>query len=182
MRILGIDPGSNATGFGVIERCDGRLIAVAHGVLRLPKGRVLNERLALLYAAILGVIEEHRPDQIAVEQVFVAVNPRSAIVLGQARGAVLAATAACGLAVSEYAPRAVKQSVVGVGNAAKNQVQAMVQRLLNLDVLPPTDAADALALAICHAQAGKLRALGVTANRRRSRSRTSTRFVVRRAR
>lgn len=182
MRILGIDPGSNATGFGVIERSGGRLIAVAHGVLRLPRDRVLSERLALLYAAILDVIQEHRPDQIAVEQVFVAVNPRSALVLGQARGAVLAATAACGMAVSEYAPRAVKQSVVGVGSAAKNQVQVMVQRLLGLEALPATDAADALAIAICHAQAGKLRALGVATRRARPRRRTAAHFVVRRAR
>lgn len=182
MRILGIDPGSNATGFGVIERSDGRLVVVAHGVLRLPKGRALNERLALLYDAIRGVIEEYQPSQIAVEQVFVAVNPRSALVLGQARGAVLAATASCGIAVSEYAPRAVKQSVVGVGNAAKRQVQEMVCRLLALDALPPTDAADALALAICHAQAGRLRALGVAARRSRPRSRATSRFVVRRAR
>jgi crossover junction endodeoxyribonuclease RuvC len=164
MRILGIDPGSNATGFGVVEQQGSQVVHVAHGTLRPPRGTPLAQRLDHLHAGILAV----------VEQVFVAASPRAALVLGQARGAVLSAVGAAGIAVNEYSAAQVKQAVTGNGRAAKRQVQSMVRRLLELDRTPASDAADALALAIRHAHGGRLEAVGVTnAARRRPRRRVS---------
>lgn len=171
MRILGIDPGSVATGFGVVERADGALLHVAHGSLRPPRGVALALRLHHLYRALAQVIEEHRPDGVAVEQVYVATNARAALVLGQARGAVLAAVAAAGLPVSEYTPSQIKQGVTGSGAAGKPQVQAMVRRILALERAPAPDAADALAAAIRHAHEPRLSLLGVVARRSRPRPR-----------
>ncbi len=176
MRILGIDPGSVATGFGVVEHAGGTLVHVAHGTVRPPRGVALALRLHHLYRALAQVIEEHRPDAVAVEQVFVAANPRAALVLGQARGAVLAAVAAGGLAVSEYTPSQIKQGVTGSGAAAKPQVQAMVRRILALERAPAPDAADALAAAIRHAHEPRLALLGVMD--RRARSRPTLRFAI----
>ena len=172
MRILGIDPGSIATGYGVVESRGSRLVHVAHGTVRLRRGATLAVRLHQLHGAILEVVERHRPDVAAVEQVFVAASPRAALVLGQARGAVLCAVAAAGLGVSEYSAAQVKQAVTGNGRAAKRQVQNMVRRLLELDRTPAADAADALAVAIRHGHGGRLEAAGVAdARRRRPRSR-----------
>ncbi len=166
MRILGIDPGSQATGYGVIERDGNRLLHVAHGTVR-PRGTTSEQRLHRLYEAILDVARHHAPDAAAVERVFVAHSPRSALVLGQARGVALAALGCAGLGVTEYAASEIKQAVTGSGRADKRQVSLMVRRLLGLDRVPESDhAADALAAAIGHAQAGALRALG--AGRRRS--------------
>jgi crossover junction endodeoxyribonuclease RuvC len=176
MRILGIDPGSVATGFGVVDRTGGALVHVAHGTLRPPRGAALPARLHYLYRALAQVIEEHHPDAVAVEQVFVAVSPRAALVLGQARGAVLAAVAAGGLPVAEYTPAQIKQGVTGSGAAPKSQVQVMVRRILALERAPAADAADALAAAIRHAHEPRLALLGVTGRRRRSRP--SARFAV----
>ena len=176
MRILGIDPGSVATGFGVVDRMGGTLVHVAHGTVRPPRDASLPIRLHFLYRALSQVIEEHRPDAVAVEQVFVAASPRAALVLGQARGAVLAAVAAGGLSVAEYAPAQIKQAVTGSGAAPKSQVQAMVRRILALERAPAADAADALAAAIRHAHEPRLALLGVTGRRRRSRP--SARFAV----
>lgn len=167
MRILGIDPGSNATGFGVVERRGGRLVHVAHGTLRPPRGASLAARLEYLHAAIREVVAEYRPDVAAVEKVFVAASPGAALVLGQARGAVLSAVGATGIAVSEYTASQVKQAVTGNGRAAKPQVQTMVKRLLGLDRAPASDAADALAVAIRHAHSGRLESAGVVGSRRR---------------
>jgi crossover junction endodeoxyribonuclease RuvC len=163
MRVLGIDPGSNVTGFGVVERRANGLFHVAHGCLRPPRGSPLPLRLHSLYRALAEVIEQHRPDTVAVEQVFVAASPRAALVLGQARGAVLAAVAASGLPVTEYTPAQIKQGVTGSGAAPKPQVQAMVRRLLALERPPAADAADALAAAIRHAHEPRLVVLGVAA-------------------
>jgi crossover junction endodeoxyribonuclease RuvC len=172
MRILGIDPGSNATGYGVIERDGNRLRHVAHGTLR-PRGGSPELRLYQLYDALCGVARHHEPDVAAVECVFVAQSARSALVLGQARGVVLAALGSLALPVTEYAPAEVKQAVTGSGRADKRQVAFMVRRLLGLDRLPESEhAADALAAAIGHAQAGALRALGALSPRRRARPRT----------
>ena len=169
MRILGIDPGSSATGFGVVERRGGDVVHVAHGVIRMRAGG-LSQRLDELHRAVRAVLEQHRPDAAAVEQVFVAASPRSALVLGQARGAVLAAVGGAGLPVSEYSAAQIKQAVTGDGRAPKRQVQTMVRRLLGLERLPAADAADGLAAAVCHAQSFKLAALGaVGASRRRGR-------------
>ena len=183
MRILGIDPGSSVTGYGVVERAAGKLVHVAHGALRPPRNVSLAFRLDHLYRAVADVIARHEPDCAAVEQVFVAVSPRSALVLGQARGAILAAVAAAGLPVSEYAPTRIKRSVTGNGRANKQQVKLMVRRLLALDRLPVSDAADALAAAISHANAGRLESLGVArgTGRLRSGSRTAI-FTARRPR
>jgi len=156
MRILGIDPGSAAMGFGVIDVRAGQLAHVVHGTLRPPRRLSVAARLNFLHDGILSVIRNHRPDAAAVEQVFVAVSPRSALVLGQARGAALAAVGSTGVSLSEYTATQIKQSTTGNGRAAKAQVQNMIRRLLALDVKPAADAADALAAAICHAHAGRL--------------------------
>jgi crossover junction endodeoxyribonuclease RuvC len=183
MRVLGIDPGSTATGFGVVERKSGNLVHAAHGTLRPPAGGNLPVRLDHLYRAIREVIELHEPDCVSVEDVFVAASPRAALVLGQARGAILAAVAGAGLPVNEYAPARIKRSVAGNGRATKSQMKTVVKRLLGLDRLPGADAADALAAAICHLHAGRLEALGVI--RRPARRRVtdaSARFAARRPR
>lgn len=152
MRILGIDPGSTATGFGVVERrARGNVVHVAHGTLRPPRGAALPARLHFLYVGISDAARRYAPDVVSVEDVFVAASPRSALVLGYARGAALAALAAAGLEVREYATARIKQAVTGNGRADKGQVQRMVRRLLALDGAPPTDASDALAAALCHA-------------------------------
>ena len=172
MRILGIDPGSSVTGYGVVERVGA--------TLRPPKSQELPARLAAIQAGLAEVIEDHAPDLAVVEQVFVSSSPRSALILGQARGVVLAAVAAAGLRVEEYSAREIKQAVVGTGAAEKRQVQAMVERILQLDRKPPQDAADALAAAICRAHRGQLADRTRGAPRPRSRSRRSGgSFVVR---
>ncbi len=151
-RILGIDPGLNATGWGVIGRdAAGRTRALAHGVARSGVG-TLAERLARLFAAIEAVIEAHGPLVMAVEQVFVDRNAQSALKLGQARGAALVAGQRHGLTVHEYTPRQIKQALTGHGGAEKAQVAFMVARLAAVRGRIASDAADALAVALCHAQ------------------------------
>lgn len=154
VRILGIDPGLRVTGFGVLERRGQTLSYVASGVVR-TLDTSLPERLKTILDSLARVIAQHAPDQVAVEQVFVNVNPQSTLRLGQARGAAICAAVACGLPVAEYTALQVKQAVVGNGHAAKDQVQAMVRRLLRLPADPSADAADALACAICHAHGGQ---------------------------
>ncbi len=149
VRVLGIDPGTRITGFGVVEAASGRIRYVASGCVRTTPGD-MAPRLAEIYRGLTAVIEAHVPQHVAVEQVFVARNPSSAIKLGQARGVAIAASVACELDVHEYAPRRVKQAVVGTGKADKSQVQHMVRTILGLDGEPQEDAADALAIAICH--------------------------------
>ena len=189
MRILGIDPGSLVTGYGVVERRGAGLHHVAHGTLRPPRVAPLAARLAAIHAGIAAVIESHAPVLVVVEKVFVAANPRAALVLGQARGVVLAAAAAAGVRVDELSPQAVKLAVVGTGAAQKLQVQRMVQRLLALEERPAQDAADALAAAWCAAQASprlgrvvaELGAAGALRRARRPRGGPRpVRFVLRR--
>ena len=179
MRILGIDPGSAATGWGVVDAVKGEVHHVAHGTFRPPRTAALSSKLAFLHAGLAEVILLHGPETAVVERVFVANNARSALVLGQARGALLAALGAGGLAVEELAAREVKQAVVGTGAAAKPQVQAMLTRLLSLDPAPPSDAADALAAAICAAHQNRYSALGGVGGRR-SRSRRRANWTARR--
>lgn len=155
LRILGIDPGLNRTGYGVIETHGGRLRCVEAGVIRVPAGE-LGVRLGHILAALGTLIAATRPARAVVEQVFVNVNPQSTLLLGQARGAAICAAVVAGLPVHEYTPAEVKQSVVGTGRASKEQVQLMVARLLELTNPPVADAADALACAICHAHASPL--------------------------
>lgn len=167
LRIIGIDPGSRATGYGVVECRDGRVVHVAHGTLRPSAGAALSDRLADLYRRLAEVVGRESPDAAVVEQVFVAANARSALVLGQARGTALAALGAAGVPVFELAPRAIKNAVVGTGAASKAQVQSMVMRLLGLEKPPASDAADALAAAICQAHVGRLAGLAGRGRRRR---------------
>jgi len=155
MRILGIDPGLQVTGFGVVEKNGNRLTYVTSGCVKTGK-RDLAARLGVIVEGLAEVIERHRPDEAAVEKVFVNVNPQSTLALGHARGAGIVAAVIAGLPVSEYTALQVKQSVVGAGHAKKAQVQQMVRRLLALPGDPSPDAADALACAICHAHAGRL--------------------------
>lgn len=151
MRVLGIDPGFATTGVAVIERRGGKLLPVAIGALRTPADEPHAARLATLWSGVRALIEEHSPDVVAVERLFFNSNVSSAIGVGQASGVALAAAAHSGLEVHDYTPPEVKASVVGVGNATKHQVQAMVTALLSLSTPPkPADAADACALAICH--------------------------------
>ena len=147
-RVLGIDPGSRTTGYGVIEEGD-TLRYVASGCIETTRGPFPG-RLADIFRGVEAVIAEHAPDEFVIEEVFVARNPQSAIKLGQARGVAIAAAVDAGLPVSEYAARSVKQAVVGTGRATKEQVQYMVRVLLSLSEAPKSDAADALAVAICH--------------------------------
>ncbi len=182
LRILGIDPGSAVTGYGVVERREGGLRHVAHGTLRLRRTEPLAMRLAALQRDLAAVIASFAPDVVSVERVFVSVSARSALVLGHARGVALAAAAGAGLPVAEYAAREIKQAVVGSGGAHKTQVQAMVRRLLGLEREPAFDAADALAAAICHAHARRLAGLGVLSTRRVRRVRRAPALRVRRAR
>ncbi len=153
MRILGIDPGLRITGFGVIDKQGQQLHYVASGCIKTPPGE-LPERLKVILNSLTEVIAQHQPQQVAVEKVFVNVNPQSTLLLGQARGAAICAAVLANLPVAEYTALQVKQAVVGNGHAAKEQVQAMVVRLLKLSGTPSADAADALAVAISHAHGG----------------------------
>ena len=153
LRILGIDPGLRITGFGVIDKVGQKLIYVASGCIKTPAGD-LPPRLKVILESLGEVIATYQPQQVAVEKVFVNVNPQSTLLLGQARGAAICAGVLANLSVAEYTALQVKQSVVGNGHADKEQVQDMVQRLLALDGKPGADAADALACAICHAHSG----------------------------
>ncbi len=155
MRILGIDPGLRVTGFGILDKHGSKLDYVASGCIRTPDGE-LPERLKSILEGLLEVIALHAPMEVSVEKVFVNVNPQSTLLLGQARGAAICAAVSKDLPVSEYTALQVKQAVVGQGHAAKEQVQEMVKRLLNLGGVPQADAADALACAICHAHTGNL--------------------------
>ena len=167
-RILGLDPGLRTTGFGIIDQHGHQLRYVASGCIRSGEGS-LPQRLKVLLDGVREVVATYAPDIAAVEKVFVNVNPQSTLLLGQARGAVICGAVACELEVSEYTALQVKQAVVGYGKAAKEQVQHMVQRLLLLDAIPSTDAADALACAICHAHGAQgLGGLAGVGTRRRS--------------
>ncbi|MEI8010698.1 MAG: crossover junction endodeoxyribonuclease RuvC [Candidatus Nitrotoga sp.] len=153
VRILGIDPGLRVTGFGVLDKVGQKLLYVSSGCIKVPTGE-LPGRLKAILDSLIEVIALHKPQLVAVEKVFVNANPQSTLLLGQARGAAICAAVLGGLPVAEYTALQVKQSVVGNGHAKKEQVQDMVQRLLELSGPPSSDAADALACAICHAHAG----------------------------
>jgi crossover junction endodeoxyribonuclease RuvC len=152
MRALGIDCGGQYTGYGVVEQThDSTLICIAAGAIRLKTRDPLSERLLRVHQELWRIIELHQPEVAAIEDVFYSVNAKSALKLGQVRGVAMMTAASCGLPVVGYAPLAIKSAVVGYGRAEKSQVQFMVTRLLRLPSVPePADAADALAIAICH--------------------------------
>jgi len=168
MRVFGIDCGTEITGFGVVESCDTgrepRLVMKAMGAIRLAKTKTLPVRLEQVFRELSAELELWQPDAVAIEEVFYSVNAKSALKLGQVRGVALLAAATQGLPVAEYAPLRIKSSVVGYGLAKKEQVQFMVARLLDLAEVPePADAADALAIAICHIHTAQtLAAQGLT--------------------
>lgn len=151
VRILGIDPGSRATGYGVIDQNGHALTFVTCGVIRTSEKQPFPERLQEIYNGICEVISVHKPQLVGVEDIFTAINPRSALKLGHARGVLILAARQYGLLLEEYSPRVVKQAVAGYGQASKEQVQQMVRVLLKLAASPSHDAADALAVAICRA-------------------------------
>ncbi len=158
MLTIGIDPGTATTGYGLIQGRGDRLTLVEYGVVTTPAGDPLPRRLHVLHAGITRLIEQHHPDCAAVEELFFARNARTALAVGHARGVILLALTALGLPIFEYTPLQVKQAVTGYGRADKTQVQAMVRVLLGLSTIPqPDDAADALAVAICHQQTIGLR-------------------------
>jgi crossover junction endodeoxyribonuclease RuvC len=176
--IIGIDPGSRLTGYGIIEKDGQKLSFIDAGTIRTETTE-MPERLKRIFAGIDRIVQFHGPTEAAVEQVFMAQNPDSALKLGQARGAAIAALVNLDLQVAEYTARQIKQSVVGYGAADKEQVQMMVMKPLNLTVKPQQDAADALAAAICHAHASgsmsKLAVLNALGGMARGRSRNSSR-------
>jgi crossover junction endodeoxyribonuclease RuvC len=157
VKVLGIDPGTAACGYGIVHESAGRLRAVDHGSWTTPARERPELRLRTIFEAVDALIALHAPDAVALEESFVGADARTALSVGQARGAVLVAAARAGVACAEYAPARVKQAVCGYGRAEKRQVQRMVRAMLALDSEPtPTHAADALAVAICHALAPPL--------------------------
>jgi len=158
--VLGIDPGTAITGYGLVHENDEGLALVECGVITTPSGQSLPQRLQTIYHGLAAIIGQHRPDQVAVEELFFSRNVRTALSVGQARGVVLLAAAEAGLPLHEYKPLEVKQTVAGYGGADKRQVQEMVRMLLHLEQIPePDDAADAVAVAVCHIHSARMRAL-----------------------
>lgn len=163
VRIIGIDPGLRRCGWGIVESSGSRLSYVACGTIMPPTQAALAERLVLLHRGLLELIERYRPDEAAVEETFVSAGARSALQLGQARGVVLMTPASAGLPVGEYAANLIKKSVVGSGHAEKAQVQMMIKILLPTADFKGADAADALAIAVCHAHHRSIRKLALPA-------------------
>jgi crossover junction endodeoxyribonuclease RuvC len=154
VKVIGIDPGTAACGYGIVHERDGRLRAVDHGWWRTPAGQRPEQRLKTIFDAVEALVSEHAPDALVLEESFVGVDARTALSVGQARGAVLVASARAGVACAEYPPAVVKQAVCGYGRADKQQVQKMVKAILGMQDEPASShAADALAVAICHALA-----------------------------
>ncbi|MDH2102981.1 crossover junction endodeoxyribonuclease RuvC [Acinetobacter ursingii] len=176
--IIGIDPGSRLTGYGIIEKDGAQLRFIDAGTIR-TESQDMPERLKRIFAGVERIVKFHGPTEAAVEQVFMAQNPDSALKLGQARGAAIAALVNLDLQVAEYTARQIKQSVVGYGAADKEQVQMMVMRILSLTIKPQADAADALAAAICHAHVSgsmsKMAVLNALGGMARGRSRYNSR-------
>ena len=168
IRILGIDPGSRLTGYGVVELHGNRALIVTNGCLRVGDGEVA-ERLKQIHLGLIQLIEEFQPQEAAIESVFVQRNVDSALKLGQARGAAITAISLNNIPVFEYAPAVIKKSVVGRGNASKPQVQHMVRAILGLQSTPQSDAADALAVALCHGHARNTPAQIAMTRRRHTR-------------
>ena len=152
MRLIGLDPGLRVTGWGILDAEGNRLRFVASGIVRSDEKLALSERLKMLHEGVLAVLKAYGPDEAAIEETFVNRNPASTLKLGQARGAVMLAPALFGVTVAEYTPNLIKKNIVGTGHAAKEQVGLMVRMLLPGSNAKTADAADALAVAICHAR------------------------------
>jgi crossover junction endodeoxyribonuclease RuvC len=150
MLVVGVDPGSLATGYGLVKKEDNRLIYVGGGKISFPHSWPFSERVHRIYGSLVEIIQAHHPEEMSIEDVFFAKNVRSALKIGHVRGAALVAAIQCGLKVYEYTPLQINQSVVGYGRASKEQVRAMVKLILKLDTQLSLDTADALAIAICH--------------------------------
>lgn len=160
MRVLGFDPGTATTGYGVIEQTGNRLHHVSHGAISTPASEAFADRLKRIHARAADLICRFRPDAVALEKLYFSRNVTTGLSVAQARGVIALAAAQAGLPVAEFSPLEVKNAVVGYGKAAKSQVQQMVKLLLNLDAIPkPDDAADALAVAICHLHSARGKAL-----------------------
>ncbi len=157
MRVLGIDPGSRITGYGLVEQQGSRILHIDNGAVFTDSAEDFPGRIRLIFDGIVAVIKQYEPVAVAVEDLFFSINVKSALKLGQARGAAIAASVHCGLPVYEYTPTQVKQAVVGQGRAAKDQVQKMIRALLSLPEVAQADASDALAVAICHINSFALR-------------------------
>ena len=168
IRVIGIDPGSRITGYGVVDTDGFRHKYVASGYIQI-KADTLAEKLGIIFSEVGDIVSTWKPESLAIEQVFVKHNVDSALKLGQARGAAICAAVQAQLPVGEYTPRAIKKAVAGNGAADKQQIQQMIQRLLGLEELPQSDEADALAIAICHAHHIKVRSAGITSGTRRGR-------------
>ena len=152
MRILGIDPGTRVAGYGIVDKVAGDLKAVTWGAIRVRPSEDISKRLLEIHQGLAKVIEEYRPDEVALEEAFFGRSAKAALRIGEGRGAATLSAALSGLPVSSYAPTVIKKAVVGIGSASKEQVQRMVQVILGLKEPPtPLDAADALGIAICHA-------------------------------
>jgi len=157
VKVIGIDPGTASCGYGILQESGGRLRAIDHGWWQTPAGERPELRLKTIYEGLAGLIELHQPDAVALEESFVGADARTALSVGQARGAVMVAAANAGVECAEYPPARVKQVVCGYGRAEKQQVQKMVKAILSMEAAPtPSHAADALAVAICHALAPPL--------------------------
>lgn len=158
MLALGLDPGTATTGYGLVRLApDGSLLAVKYGVISTPKNTPAPDRLVILYDQLQGLLRKYRPETVAVEKLFFQRNVTTALAVGQARGVMLLALARAGLEVYEYTPNEIKQAVAGYGSAGKRQMQEMVRVLLALEDIPrPDDAADALAVAICHLHSARM--------------------------
>jgi crossover junction endodeoxyribonuclease RuvC len=157
VKVIGIDPGTASCGYGIVHQSDGRLRAIDHGWWKTSAAERPEARLKMIFDAVAALVEQHRPDAVVLEESFVGVDARTALSVGQARGAVMVAAASAGVECAEYPPARVKQVVCGYGRAEKQQVQRMVKAILGLQAEPtPTHAADALAVAICHALAPPL--------------------------
>ncbi|MBX7259363.1 MAG: crossover junction endodeoxyribonuclease RuvC [Candidatus Hydrogenedentes bacterium] len=158
MRVLGIDPGTATTGYGIVEGKGSRLRYIAHGAITTPAGQSFSTRLKTIFEEVSRLIQQHAPDAVAIEKIYFSQNVTTGIAVAQARGVIALAAELAGKPIGEFSPLEVKNAVVGYGKATKQQVQEMVKILLTLDARPkPDDAADALALAICQVHAGKLR-------------------------
>lgn len=160
MLVLGIDPGTAITGFGLVQEDQAGLALVGYGVITTPAGQALPDRLQTIYQGLRDVVAQHQPQIAAVEELFFSRNARTALSVGHARGVTLLALADAGLSIHEYKPLEIKQAVAGYGGADKRQVQEMVRMLLDLDHVPqPDDAADAVAVSICHIHSARMTAL-----------------------